>query len=195
MCGYRRRLTVREPTGAQSVGRRRVNRNRLTLVRRVGADTLALAIVFGLASVPWTYAFVAGLEIPLWPAFIGSASFYAAGGGLDGLKLGAASNAAGIAYGAATLWLVNSFLGGGVVALSVVVGAFMFLASLHAAVETLSFTPGGFFGYATLFSVHAADATAFGVPGLAGETLATALSMLLGALIGLGTERLSDALT
>lgn len=158
-------------------------------------DILALAVVFGLASVPWTYAFVASLQIPLWPAFIGSASFYAAGGGLEGLKLGSASNAAGIAYGAATLWVVTAFLGGGVVALSVVVGAFMFLASLHAAVEPLSFTPGGFFGYATLFSVHAAEATAFGVPGLAGETLAAALSMLLGALIGLGTERLSDALT
>ncbi|MFB6220367.1 MAG: DUF1097 domain-containing protein [Halolamina sp.] len=158
-------------------------------------DTLALAVVFGLASVPWTYAFVAGLHIPLWPAFIASASFYAAGGGLEGLKLGYASNAAGIAYGAATLWVVNSFLGGGVVALSIVVGAFMFLASLHAYVETFSFTPGGFFGYATLFSVHAAEATAFGVPGLAGETLAAAVSMLLGAAIGLGTERLSEALT
>ena len=157
-------------------------------------DILALAVVFGLASVPWTYAFVAGLHIPLWPSFIASASFYAAGGGLDGLKRGYASNAAGIAYGAATLWVVDGFLGGGVVALSVVVGAFMFLASLHAYVETLSFTPGGYFGYATLFSVHAAEATAFGVGGLPGETLAAAVSMLLGACIGLATERVSDAL-
>jgi hypothetical protein len=157
-------------------------------------DILALAVVFGLASVPWTYAFVAGLHVPLWPSFIASASFYAAGGGLDGLKRGYASNAAGIAYGAATLWVVDGFLGGGVVALSVVVGAFMFLASLHAAVDTLSFTPGGYFGYATLFSVHAAEATAFGVAGLPGETLAAAVSMLLGACIGLTTERASDAL-
>jgi hypothetical protein len=157
-------------------------------------ETRALAVVFGLASVPWTYAFVAGLQIPLWPSFIASGSFYAAGGGLDGLKRGYASNAAGIGYAAATLWLVEAWLGGGVVALSVVVGAFMFLASLHGAVETLSFTPGGFFGYATMFSVHAAGATAFGVGGLGGETLAAAVSMLLGAAIGLGTERLSGAL-
>jgi hypothetical protein len=156
--------------------------------------TLALAVVFGLASVPWTYAFVAGLHVPLWPSFIASASFYAAGGGLAGLQRGYASNAAGIIYGAATLWLVDSVLGGGVIALSVVVGAFMFLTSLHARVQTLSFTPGGFFGYATLFSVHAAGATAFGVAGLPGETLAAAVSMLLGAVIGLATERASDAL-
>jgi hypothetical protein len=157
-------------------------------------ETVALAVVFGLASVPWTYAFVAGFELPLWPSFIASASFYAAGGGLEGLKRGYASNAAGILYGTATLWVVDGLLGGGVLALSVVVGAFMFLASLHERVELLSFTPGGFFGYATLFSVHAAGVTAFGYSGLAGETLAAAASMLLGAAIGLATERLSDRL-
>lgn len=158
-------------------------------------DVFVLAVVFGLASVPWTYAFVAGLHVPLWPSFIASASFYAAGGGIDGLKRSYLGNAAGVAYAAATLWMVDGLLGGGVLALSVVVGAFMFLASLHGRVAALSFTPGGFFGYATLFSVHAAGATAFGVPGLAGETLAAAVSMLLGAAIGLGTERLRDAVS
>lgn len=155
--------------------------------------TWALAAVFGAVSVPWTYAFVAGLEVPLWPSFIASATFYAAGGGLDGLRRGFASNAAGIAYAAATL-AVAAALGGGDLLLAVVVGVAMFLASLHAFVDLLSFTPGGFFGYATMFSVHAAEATAFGVPDLAGETLAAAFSMLVGAGIGLGTEWLAAAL-
>ncbi len=156
------------------------------------SETWSLAVVFGVASVPWTYVFVTG-GVPLWPSFIASASFYAAGGGLDGLVRGYASNLAGILYGAATL-VVAAALGGGTVALSVVVGLFMLLASLHEAVSPLSFTPGGFFGYATLFSVHAAGATAFGVTGLAGETLAAVVSMLLGACIGLGTERVSERL-
>lgn len=154
-------------------------------------DTWALAVVFGLASVPWTYALVARLHIPLWPSFIASATFYAAGSGLDGLARGYASNAAGIVYAALTLAIVNTALGGGVIALSVVVGVFMFLASLHDFVPLLSFTPGGFFGYATMFSVHAADATAFGVVGLPGETLAAAVSMLIGAAIGVTTDELS----
>lgn len=157
-------------------------------------DTWALAVVFGLASVPWTYAFVAGLEIPLWPSFIASATFYAAGSGVTGLLRGYASNTAGIVYGALTLAIVDGLLGGGVVALSVVVGAFMFLASLHEFVPLLSFTPGAFFGYATMFSVHAAAATAFGVPGLPGETLAAVLSMGLGAVIGLTTAEVSSAI-
>jgi hypothetical protein len=166
---------------------------RLPAEAREWNDTWALAVVFGAASVPWTYAFVAGLHVPLWPSFVASATFYAAGGDLEGLKKGYASNAAGIAYAALTLLVVDA-LGGGDVLLAVVVALAMFLASLHAFVDLLSFTPGGFFGYATMFSVHAAGATAFGVAGLAGETLAAAFSMLVGAAIGLGTERLAAAL-
>jgi hypothetical protein len=155
----------------------------------------ALAVVFGLASVPWTYAFVAGLHIPLWPSFIASATFFATEtDGFAGLSRGYASNFAGICYAAATLAIVDGLLGGGPIALSFVVGAFMFLASLHAAVPLLSFTPGGFFGYATMFSVSAADATAFGIVGLPGQTLAAVVSMLIGAVIGLGADELSSML-
>lgn len=156
------------------------------------SDTWSLAVVFGLASIPWTYGFVAGLRIPLWPSFIASGTFYAAGTGLDGLVRGYASNFAGIVYAAATLAIVNTYLGGGAIALSVVVGISMFLASLHEAVPVLSFTPGGFFGYATLFSVYAADASAFGIPGLPGETLAAIVSMFIGAVIGLITDEVSS---
>ncbi|TQQ83404.1 DUF1097 domain-containing protein [Halonotius terrestris] len=154
----------------------------------------SLAIVFGLASIPWTYGFVAGMKIPLWPSFIASATFYAAGSGLDGLRKAYSANLAGILYAAATLFIVETLFGGGVVALSVVVGAFMLLASLHEFVPLLSFTPGAFFGYATMFSVNAAEATAFGVTGLPGETLAAVVSMLIGAGIGLGTDELSSAI-
>ena len=154
--------------------------------------TWALAVVFGLASVPWTYAFVAGLHIPLWPSFIASATFYAAGTGVEGLIQGYASNAVGIVYAALTLAIVDELFGGGVIALSVVVGMFMFLASLHEFVVLLSFTPGGFFGYATMFSVHAAGETALGLSGLPGETAAAILSMFIGAVIGLTTDEISS---
>lgn len=155
-------------------------------------ETWAVAVVFGVASVPWTYGFVAGWDVPLWPAFIGSATYYAAGSGVDGLVRGYASNLAGIAYGAATLAVVDALFGGSVVGLSLVVGLAMFLASLHAAVPLLSFTPGGFFGYATLFSVHAAGSTAFGVGGLPGQTVAAVVAMAIGAVIGVLTDETSS---
>ena len=154
--------------------------------------TWSLAVVFGVASIPWTYGFVAGLEIPLWPSFIASATYFAAGDGLQGLAKGYASNFAGIVFAAAALGFVSWATGTGVVALSVSVGVFMFLASLHEFVPLLSFTPGGFFGFATMFSVHAADATAFGVTGVPGQTLAAVVSMVIGAVIGLATDEASS---
>lgn len=156
-------------------------------------ETWALALAFGLASIPWTYAFVAGLRLPLWPSFVASASFFAAGGGFDGLVRGYASNLAGIGYAGATILVVGA-VGGGPVALSFVVGAFMLLASLHAFVPRLDFTPGAFFGYATMFGVHAAGTGAFGLTGLAGEGTAAVVSMLVGACIGLAVERTAGEL-
>lgn len=169
---------------------------RQVAIRRIEWNkTWSLAIVFGLASVPWTYAFVAELHMPLWPSFIASGTFYAVGSrGTDGLTKGTASNLAGIVYAVATLAIVETVFGGGVLALSLLVGGFMLLASLHGFVPLLSFTPGGFFGYATLFGVYAAGTTAFGVAGLAGTMLATVVSMVTGAAIGLATDELSSAL-
>ncbi len=156
-------------------------------------ETWSLAVVFGLAAVPWTYGFVAGLDLPLWPSFVAAATYYAAGGGLDGLRSGAAGNVAGVAYAAATLAVVDGLLGGGTVALSVVVGGFMLLASLHALVPLLSFAPAAFLGYATLFGVHAAGSAA-ALTGLPGEALAAASAMLVGAGLGYATDALAARL-
>ena len=153
--------------------------------------TWALAVAFGLASVPWTYAFVAGFGLPLWPSFVASASFFAAGGGLDGLLRSSLGNLLGILYATATLAVVGA-VGGGPAVLSVVVGAFMLLASLHAFVPRVDFAPAAFFGYATLFGVHGSIDGGFGVAGLPGEAAAAAVAMLLGASIGLAIERGSE---
>ena len=155
--------------------------------------TWALAVAFGLASVPWTYAFVAGLGLPLWPSFVASASFFAAGGGLDGLLRSSLGNVLGILYAATTIAIVGA-IGGGPAVLAVVVGAFMLLASLQAFARRLDFVPAAFFGYATLFGVHESLDRAFAVAGLAGEAAAATVAMLLGASIGLAIERISRRL-
>ena len=154
-------------------------------------ETWALAVAFGVASVPWTYAFVAEFHLPLWPSFVASASFFAAGGGVAGLVRGYVGNVAGIGYAVATLLVVGA-VGGGPLALALVVGAFMLVASLHAFVPRLGFSPAAFFGYATLFGVHAAGAGAFGLGGLAGEALAAIVAMLLGACIGLAVDGVAE---
>jgi len=161
------------------------------------SEVWPLAIVFGVVSVPWTYGFVAGLGIPLWPSFVASATYFAArrdgAGDARGRALlrALASNGAGIAYAAGTLAVVAAVDGGPVV-LSLVVGVAMFLAALHGAIPVVSFAPGGFFGFATLFSVDATGASVGGMAGLPGATLAAAISMAIGALIGFGADAASD---
>lgn len=156
--------------------------------------TRALAIVFGLAAVPWTYVFVEWLPLPLWPSFVASASVFAAGGGRRGLVRGAAGNVTGIAYATATLLVVSGSFGGRSIALALVVGGFMLLASLHAEIPVLSFAPGAFLGFAATFGVDAAGTGLLGGGHLA-VAVATVASMLLGAAIAVGTDLASDAIT
>lgn len=80
---------------------------------------------------------------PIRPETYTPTSYYAPGGGYDGLVYGIASNVAGVTYAAVTMLIVDAVLGDTVVALSVVVGVFMFVASLHEHLPVLSFTPGG----------------------------------------------------
>lgn len=145
-----------------------------------------MAFVFGVLSVPWTFGFEQVAGLPLWPSFVASASFFAAGGGVRGLARSLAGNLAGAVYGAATLALV-ALWGFGAVGLSVVVGAFMLLASLHALVPGLSFTPAAFFGYAVLFSVDAAEVSLV-AGGLGGQLVAASASLAIGAGIGFVAE-------
>lgn len=152
-----------------------------------------MAIVFGALSVPWTFGFEQVSGLPLWPSFIASGSFFAAGGGAVGFGRSLAGNLIGAAYGAIALVLVG-LVGGGVVGLSLAVGGFMFVASLHALVSFLSFTPAGFFGFAALFGVHASGVT-LGAGGLVGTVVAAGVSLGIGAGVGFVAEALSGALT
>ncbi len=155
---------------------------------------VVLAGLFGLVSIPWTYGFETPLNLPLWPAFIASATYFAVGARRQRFLVTCASTMVGAVYGAATLWIAHDLLAGGLFTLSLTVGLAMALASLHAYLPVLSFVPGAFFGYATLFSVHAAGATFPGLAGLQAETVATLAAMLIGVLIAWAVQRATDGL-
>ncbi len=148
-----------------------------------------MAVVFGVVSVPWTFGFGLVEGLPLWPSFIASASFFAAGGGVGGLRRSLLANILGAAYAAATLLLVDAGAWN-LLGLSVLVGVFMLLASLHDLAPRHLYGPGGFLGYAALFSVTPAGTTLF-QPGLPGALWATLVSMGIGALIGWGAQVVS----
>lgn len=148
------------------------------------SDVVALAVVFGAVSIPWTYGFLRW-EIPLWPSFIGSATYYASARGPTGWTRTVLAATLGILYAAATIAVAGD---AAILLLSVAVGVGMLLASLHPLVPVLAHGPAAFMGYAALFSVDAAAATVFGLPGLTGVTAATLLSFVVGTGIGIGTD-------
>lgn len=160
--------------------------------RAPGRREAALALVFGLVSVPWTFGFEQVAGLPLWPAFVASATYFASPGGARGLARGLTGNLVGAGYAVATLALVAA-LGYGALGLSLLVGAGMLVAGLHAFVPLLSMTPAAFLGYATAFSVHAADATLY-AGGFAGEALAVGASLAIGAAIGIAADGAAGAL-
>lgn len=163
-------------------------------------EDLALAVLFGAVSVPWVLGFALVDGLPLWPSFLASGTVFAAGLAADSRDAAApaglagsvparalASNLVGIGYAAASLGIVAAF-GGSVFVLSLAVGGFMLLVGLHAFVPLLSFRPGAVVGFASLFSVAAGDPALFGLTGVAGATVATALSMVIGVGIGVGVD-------
>ena len=145
---------------------------------------LYTAIIFGIVSVPWTYIFTL-IEVPLLPSFISSASYFASGKKFFKSYL---NNFLGIIYAGLTLLFSTYLFTNSPMMLSVIVGIFMFIGSMHYVYKILSFLPAVFFGYATMFSVNAAGLGIFGSDALPGQVAATAVSMLFGAMIGLGVD-------
>ena len=89
---------------------------------------LLVAIIFGIVSIPWTY-FFGVFNLVLWPSFIASASFFAAGAGLKGFYKSYVNNLLGIIYAILTILIAQMF-GNSLFWLSFYVGLFMFIASL-----------------------------------------------------------------
>lgn len=112
----------------------------------------ALGIVIGLLVAVWVYVSVGvpSLGLIVWVGVIGWASFYAAGGGVTGLKKAIACNLAGaiIAGIAATL---AGVIGGGLITLCILLAIAVFIMCVMAKVDILSFIPGSFLGAAAFF--------------------------------------------
>lgn len=99
--------------------------------------------------------------------FLGWATFYAAGGKVDGLVKGTAANFTGVFWGAviAFIWGLFSFNVIGAF-IAVAIGAGMMCFQAH--VKLLSFIPGAFIGCSTFFALGAGINAATLVPTLVG---------------------------
>ena len=150
----------------------------------------AVAVSVGLLVWGWTFLSFAYFEphILTWITFLTWASFYAAGAGSGGLAKSIASGLLGALASAAVIWL-NSKLGQGTYALLIlssllaVLGWFLCIVASR---PLLSCIPASFIG-AAAFS---------GAGGPLDLRLLTVLgSIVIGALLGLTSQRLAELFT
>lgn len=158
------------------------------------SPTLALAASIAVLGGLDTYLTATALPIPVWVTFIAWASFFACGGGVPGLVKSVASNWIGIVIASLCLLVISLAPGSPVVA-AVSVGVGSGLMILAASAGFLGYPPAIVFGFASL--VGTTQATGHGVldGGITHPTLVAGFSMLVGALFGIVSEMLAQALT
>lgn len=150
---------------------------------------VALGISIGVLIAAWVYVAVGMPELGLivWAGIIAWATFYAAGGGMEGLKKSVASNLAGNFWAAIALYVFNMMGGGNVVVLAIIFGIVAFIFCVQAKIPLLSFIPGAFLGAATWVGVDVAGAANDG--GLLDAAdIMIPVSMVVGAVLGYISE-------
>lgn len=152
----------------------------------------AISLSVGLWVGIWCFGTLGFMEpkIMTWVTFLTWASYFAAGGGVGGLKKAIAGGFAGALVSALIVWL-NGQLGGGVqgtglVIFSVLLALLGWVLCQLSRVELLSFIPGAFIGAASFFGA--------GAP-LDGKLVWVLVSLACGAIMGLISERTGAALT
>ena len=150
---------------------------------------VALGISIGVLIAAWVYVAVGMPELGLivWAGIIAWATFYAAGGGMEGLKKSVASNLAGNFWAAIALYVFNMMGGGNVVVLAIIFGIVAFIFCVQAKIPLLSFIPGAVLGAATWVGVDVAGAANDG--GLLDAAdIMIPVSMVVGAVLGYISE-------
>jgi hypothetical protein len=155
------------------------------------ASTVAIGLLAGLSCLLTGFV----VDVPIWVLFIGWASFFAAGGGLDGAARSLVMCLLGVVSATATMLAITA-LGGSTwaVAGSVVFGAGVLVFITRDGL--LSFTPAGFFGFASVVGTLAATGKAITAPvGFSHPVALVVGALVLGTAFGLASERLGALLT
>lgn len=118
--------------------------------------------------------FGASLGILAWVSIAAWACYYAAGGKKEGFLKTLPANLSGVLWGVIILFLVKSW--GASYALGIVVAVVVALICIQASWKVLSFIPGAFVGAACFFGTN-------------GDWKATALGLIVGAILGVVSEQ------
>ncbi len=155
------------------------------------ASTVSIGLLAGLSCLLTGFL----VPVPIWVLFIAWASFFAAGGGLDGAARSLVMNALGVASATATMLAITA-LGGSTWAVAgcVVIGAGILVFITREGL--VSFTPAGFFGFASVVGTIAATGTAITAPvNVSHPVVLVVGAIVLGTAFGFASEWPGDLLT
>ena len=156
----------------------------------------ALAVSIGLLGAVATYLFLTIGTIQIWIGFIGWASFYHCGGGVEGLRKSVCANLWGVVMATIALVLITQVNLGlpGVLWASIVVGVTAAILVLGAKFEPFSVIPATVYGYAATAGYGLLSGASLTTVGLANPLICVAISLVVGGLFGIVSERFAGIL-
>ena len=142
---------------------------------------ISVGITVGILAGAWCFA-ADSVGLISFAGFLGWATYFAAGGGDKGVKLGICSNLSGVIWGLATTALCGFFPDVPYYFFTIIFAAIM---CWQAHVQLLSFIPGTFIGNATYYAAMA----------LGGDAGLTAAGLACGICLGLISDKSARLLT
>ena len=156
----------------------------------------ALAVSIGLLGAVATYLFLTVGVIQIWIGFIGWASFYHCGGGVDGLRKSVLANLWGVVMAYIALLLITQVNTGlpGVLWPSIVVGVTAAILVLGAKIEAFSIIPATVYGYASTAGYGLLSGASLTTLTAANPLICVALSLVIGGMFGIVSEKFAGML-
>ena len=154
----------------------------------------AMSIGIGVLGALATFLTATILPLPVWVIFIAWASFFAAGGKIQGLKKSVASNLIGVVIASLSLLAATGF-GGSPIAAAICVGIGSAAMVQVGRIDLLALTPTVVFGFASTVGTSAALGLPITYMGIGNPGLVAAAAVVTGGIFGIAHETLSGALT
>lgn len=156
----------------------------------------ALAVSIGLLGAVAAYLFLTIGVIQIWVGFIGWASFYHCGGGVAGLRKSILANLWGVAMAFLALLMITQVNPGlpGPLWPSIVVGITAGVLVLGAKIEALNIIPATVYGYASTAGYGLLSGASLTTLTAANPLICVALSLVIGGVFGLVSEKLAGVL-
>jgi hypothetical protein len=154
----------------------------------------AFALSIGVLAVVDTYITATVFPIPVWVTFIAWASFFVVGGGPAGFVQSIASNLTGLVIASLSLMAIaSSTQTPAIAAICVGVGSAAMVQASK--LKLLSVLPAVVWGFASTVGTTVATGRAITTSGIHNPALVAAAALITGALFGIVSEVLGDALT